>query len=227
MVLPKYLYCLPFFFSISAFTLLFVGTTCDYLQFTSTNAVSDPNSGESEPVSIHFGIWYYQTWKVNMNTTEIQGESCNLYPSTINVDKNWRAAGAFSLIAIIVGGSIILLDVFQGCLSTKQDKSFRTGVVMYVICCISSAFTLLLLGSNVCKHNTLIQQLNESLYPAVQFQDTCSISQGGKSAIASTVLWLAAAVGTALLHPVFTKPEPKNDDEGLDEPLFNDNSNVI
>lgn len=162
-----------------------------------------------------------------MNTTEIQGESCKLYPSTVNVDKNWRAAGIFSLIAMLMGGSIILLDIFQGCLSTKKDKTFRTGVVMYLMCCICSAFTLLLLGSNVCKHNTLIEQLNESLHPTVQFQGTCSISQGGKSAIASTVLWLVAAIVTSLLHPVFKKPEPENDDEGLDEPLFIDDTSVL
>jgi len=227
MTLPRYLYFIPFFLSISAFVLLFVGTACDYVQFTSTEAGTDPTSGESNNVSINFGIWYYQSWTVDTNSTStVLTESCTLYPSSVNVDKNWRAAAIFSLIAIIIGGSVIMLDIFQGCLSTKQNKSFPLGIAAYMICCISAGFSLLMLDSNVCKNNTLIAELNERLDPTVQFQETCSMSQGGKSTIAATVLWFAAAAVAALLHPAHKKEEQSNNNDGLDEPLFNDSTVV-
>lgn len=224
MVLPKYVYFLPFFFSVSAFILAcFVGASCHYLQFTSIDAVSNTVSGESKPISLQFGYWYYQSWVV-ANSTVTEG-SCDIYPQSINIDKNWKAARVFNLIAIIIGASVLLLDMFQGCMSTKRNRSFRTGAVGYLICCISSGLSLIILHSNMCKNNSLIEQLNQ-LEPIVQFEEKCSISQGGKGTIAATVLWFFAAVGTALLHPVHKKQE-QNEHDGLDEPLFNDNGSVI
>ncbi|KAL7540069.1 hypothetical protein ACHAXR_009851, partial [Thalassiosira sp. AJA248-18] len=227
----KYLYCIAPIFSIAAFTLAFVGTSCHYLQFTSSiETVNNLDSGENEPVSLHFGYWYYQSWQVAPNSTAVIEESCHLYPSSITIDNNWKAARGFNLIAIIIGGSLILLDIFQGCLSTKRNRSLRMVAIGYLICCISSGFSLLLLDSNVCKNNTLIEELNQLLPNAAQFQETCSISKGGKSTIASTVMWFVAAVGTALLHPVHKKLEEERNavhDDGLDEPLFIDDINIL
>ena len=218
--LPKYLYCTPFFLAATAFVLAFVGTSCHYINFTDAGTGTD----------LHFGYWYYQSWSVSNSTTsnstntdsieEIQGESCKLYPSNVNVDSSWQAARVFNLIVIILGGSVLLLDMFQGCMSTKRNVSFRLGSIGYFICSICAAFSLLLLDSNVCKNNTLIEELNGSAQ--VSFQETCSISRGGKSAIAATVLFFAAAVGNALLHPV--KKEKR--DDGLDEPLVSESSVV-
>lgn len=145
----------------------------------------------------------------------------------MDIDKNWKAARTFNLIAIILGGSIILLDIFQGCLSTQRDRSCRTGLFGYSVCCLCSGLSLILLDSNLCKHNILIEQLNQ--LGVFQFQETCSISKGGKASIAATVLWFVAAIGVAMLHPFPKKKQEQNGhDEGLDEPLFiDDDSNNI
>lgn len=214
--LPKYVYCLPFFCSVIAFTLLFVGTGCHFVQFTT----------DDESANIQFGLWYYESWTLDESTSTVAVGSCDLYPAdgTVNIDNNWQAARVFSLIAIILGGSVLLLDMFQGCMSTKKRTSFRTGAVGYFVCFLSAALSFVFLASNVCKDNGVIEHLNQALTGA-QFDEKCSISKGGKSTIAATVLFFAASVGTALLHPA-PKKERKSDD-GLDEPLFNDESNIL
>lgn len=125
-----------------------------------------------------------------------------------------------------------MLDMFQGCMSLKADKSFRLGAIGYLVCCFCSGMSLILLDSNLCKNNVLIEELNQSIIgvgTGVQFEETCSISTGGKSSIAATVLWFVAAVGAVVLHPVRRKDERNvgGDDEGLDEPLFNGHSEVL
>jgi len=143
----------------------------------------------------------------------------------VHVDNNWKAARAFNLIAIIGGGSIILLDIFQGCMSIKRNESFRLGAIGYMICCLCTGLSLILLDSSLCKNNTLIEELNQSIIgEGVQFPDTCTISKGGKASIAACVLWFVASVGTMVLHQSFRKKDRGNgiDDEGLDEPLFID-----
>lgn len=232
MTLPKYLYCIPFFLSLTAFILLFVGTSCHYVEFPSNTDMmfTDPVSGEeTQPASLRFGLWYYQSWNATLINPAIYEGSCDLYPQTINVDNNWKAARGFSLIALILAGSLLLLDVFQGCLSTKRNKSYRMGAIGYFICCISAGFTLLLLDSNVCKNNALVEELNRS-FDRLQFQQTCSMGQGAKSTIASVVMFFVASVGIALLHPAPKEKDQNNrvgNDDGLDEPLFNDDINII
>lgn len=230
--IPKYVYCIPAFLSLAAFVLACVGTkTCHFLQFASSAVgSSDPVSGEIEPVSLQFGYWYYQSYEVattndNNSTTIVEG-SCDIYPPSMNIDNNWKAARGFNLVAIILGGSLLMLDIFQGCLSTKQKRSFRTGAVGYFVCFLCGGLSLLILDSNVCKDNILIEELNSKV-PMLQFQETCSISTGGKTTIAATVMWFVASVGTALLHPAQRKDERRGEDDGLDEPLFDDGPSIV
>lgn len=246
MVLPTYLYYLPFLFSLSAFALAWFGTTCHFLQFQSTTPISNPIYGqENEKITIQFGYWYYQSWTpiennkyndsdYNWNTgPDLEG--CDMYPSSISADNFWLAARGLNLTVIILGGAIMMLDVFQGCRSARRTVTMQTGAVGYLVCCVASAFSLLMLNSSLCKDNSLIGELNSQLATAsaaggegglVQFEETCSISTGGKSTIAATVLWFVAAVVMAALHPFHKKTE-RGVSEGLDEPLFGANSSTI
>ena len=218
-----------FFYALSALTLAFVGTACHFVEFASTEAMTNIETGESESIALHFGYWYYQSWGNSTNSTSIGQDNCSLYPQTISLDDTMKTGRAFNLIAIIIGGSLVMIDVFNGCLSTKRNKSFKTGAIGYLVCCISSGLSLLILSSNVCKNNALIKELNE-LLPVAQFAETCSISKGAKSTIAATVLWFVAAVGAIVLHPLHTKSKNETtrvvDDGGLDEPLFADDESV-
>ncbi len=160
------------------------------------------------------------------DNSTVVGGSCEVYPASISIDKKWKAARGFNLIAIILGGSVIMLDVLQGCMSTKKNEPFRLGSFLHGVCCVCSLFSLLLLDSDLCKDNTLIELLNES-NKMIHFHETCSISQGGKSTIAAGVLWFAAAVGTVLLHPSNKMQHQNTVDDGLDEPLFDENNNIL
>lgn len=111
-----------------------------------------------------------------------------------------ESAHGFNLIEIMLGGSAIMLDLLQGCMPTKKNELFRLGSFRCGVCCVCSLCSLPLLDSDLCKDNTLIEQLKER-NTMIQFHGTCSISQGGKSTVAAGVMWFAAAVGTALLHP--------------------------
>lgn len=119
-----------------------------------------------------------------------------------------------------------MLDLLQGCMSTKKNELFRLGSFRCGVCCVCSLCSSLpLLDSDSCKDNTLIEQLKER-NTMIQFHGTCSISQGGKSTVAAGVLWFAAAVGTALLHPSDKMQQQNTGDDSLDEPLFDENNSI-
>ena len=217
------MYALPGVFAFVAFLLGFGGTSCSFLQFSSTSdaAVTDANP-TGEPLTIHFGFWYYQSWQISNSTNSIIEESCDHYPDSINIDKNWKAARIFSVITLTIGASLLLLNVIVGCLSSKKNFYTPTGWG-YLLCCVTQGFGLLLLDSNVCKNNALIQELEQS-FPHIQFDDTCSMSRGAKCTIAATVLWFVAGVIFVKVHPSGGKDRKNNAGAtlDLDSPLYDE-----
>ena len=222
--LPKYVYCVSFTMSLCAFALLFVGPPCQFLKFTSITPGSD--------VSLKFGLYNFEGFNAgdsNSTSTAAYTDHCHLYPDTVNVDGTWKAARVFNGIAIILGGSILMIDIFSGCLSMKRRESFMLGAVFYAICFLCTALSFMVLDSALCKNNTVVEKINEA--GGIQFGDTCTISQGGKSTIASCVLYLTCAIATLLIHPR-KKSGEKSSSAGLEEPFFNqdgtpNNSDII
>ena len=230
--LPKYVFCLSFTMSLCAFGLLFVGPPCQFLKFTSLTPVTDPSTGESEYVSLKFGLYNFQGFQAgDSNSTSAVSaytDHCQLYPDTVHVDGTWKAARVFNGIAIILGGSILMIDVFSGCLSMKRRESFMLGVVLYAICFLCTGLSFMVLNSELCDNNSVVEEINEA--GGIQFGDKCKISQGGKATIASCVLYFTCAIATFLIHP--RKSEEKSTGAGLEEPFFNqdgtpNSSNVI
>jgi hypothetical protein len=166
------------------------------------------------PFSINFGLWYHQAVSSTADGGIIASSTCTLYPPDQPVDSAWIAARVFNLIAIILGAAILVFDGCSGCISTNPKKAFRGGALGYLMVAFSSGMSLILLNTNICSsnHNSTLAKLN------VDFS-SCVVSTGGKSAIVSIVFWLAAAVGTALLHPSHRLMRKVNDN-GLDEPLI-------
>mmetsp|Transcript_38579 Transcript_38579/g.92323 ORF Transcript_38579/g.92323 Transcript_38579/m.92323 type:complete len:223 (+) Transcript_38579:262-930(+) len=208
--LPKYIFCLCFTMSLCAFGLLFVGPPCQFLKFTSTPG----------DVSLNFGLYNFQGFQAgdsNSTSAAAYTDHCQLYPDTVHVDGTWKAARVFNGIAIILGGSILMIDIFSGCLSMKRGKSFMLGVVIYAICCLCTGLSFMVLNSALCKNNSVVEEINEA--GGIQFGDSCKISMGGKSTIASCVLYFTCAIATLLIHP--RKSEEKSSAAGLDEPFFN------
>mmetsp|Transcript_20827 Transcript_20827/g.34348 ORF Transcript_20827/g.34348 Transcript_20827/m.34348 type:complete len:227 (+) Transcript_20827:110-790(+) len=205
---PKYVYCFPFFFALTALILNFVGTTCKFLSISTTDATT--------PFSLSFGLWYHQTVNVTSNGI-IADSTCTLYPPDQQVDSAWIAARVFNLIAIILGAAVLVVDGCSGCISTNPKKKLQGGALGYLIAAFSSGMSLILLNTNICSSN------KNSTLGALTDMDfsSCVVSTGGKSAIASCVLWVAAAAGSALLHPS-SRFWKARDDNGLDEPLVKD-----
>lgn len=217
-VLPKYLYCLSFTFSIIAVVLLFIGTTCNFVQFKSTTPIA-PTAENSENIVLEFGLYYYRPWDLSRDNSTLSSpatDSCEMYSATLDIDSTWRAARVFMVTAVILGGSIIFMDIFNGCLSMKRDQSYTQGVVLYAICCLCSGLSLMLLNSKLCQANDVVNELNKSM-TGITFEETCTISQGGKATIASCVLWLVCAVMAVVLHP---SPKKENTLDSLDEPFI-------
>ncbi len=75
--------------------------------------------------------------------------------------------------------------------------------------------SLILLNTNICSsnRNSTLNELTDLDF------SSCVMSTGGKSVIASCVLWVVAAAGSALLHPS-SRFWSARDNDGLDEPLI-------
>ena len=168
------------------------------------------------PFSLDFGLWYHQT--VNITSDGIVADStCALYPPDQPVDSAWVAARVFNLIAIILGATVLVFDGCAGCISTDKNKKIRGGSLGYLIAAFSAGMSLILLNTNICSSNN-----NSTLNELTDLEfSSCVMSTGGKSAIASCVLWVVAAVGSAILHPSSRFLSARND-AGLDEPLIKD-----
>lgn len=176
------------------------------------------------PFSLSFGLWYHQTVNVTSSGIIAADSTCTLYPPDQQVDSAWIAARVFNLIAIILGAAVLVFDGCSGCTSTNPKKKLQGGALGYLIAAFSSGMSLILLNTNICSsdRNSILGELT-----GMDFS-SCVVSTGGKSAIASVVFWIAAAAGSALLHPTsrFWKGRD-GDDKGLDEPLVKDEKDAF
>lgn len=186
---------------------------CNFVSFTST-------AGFTQPVSVNFGIWSYQFWTI---ATSVGGsvifETCHKYPADVAIDSDWRAARAFSILAIIFGGLYLFTNLIMGCIAPVRAAS-RTEGPAFLCASIFQGLSLLLLNSSVCNDNTLLKQLQNDAEDmgnlGMNFQDTCSMATGGKCAIAATVIYFAAA----LTSHMAVVAEEKGEAEGIAEPLI-------
>lgn len=208
---------LPCLFAISAFVLsCFAGASCRFVEFASGPAV------------LKFGYWYYSSPDTTLAANEHRQTTgtCVLYPLSFDVDPTLKAARAFNIIAVVLGAAFLVLEIFQGgCRGDikKRQISFRTSALGYLVTGLASGLSLMILNSDACQQNALVEEWNRSA--AVDLPEECHISQGGMITIAACVLWFAAASGMAALHRMHGKPEQEGQGE-LDEPLFNGNANV-
>lgn len=204
-------------FACTAFILLWIGgIRCNFIKFTDT-------SGTSEPISMQFGIWYYQFWSV---VTSADGtflfESCHGYPDYVELDATWKAARAFSVLTLIFGLVVFIVSLFSAC-APNPDKPLTRGWMApaYLLTAIFQGLMLLLLSSAACTNNVLVQNASAEYYPmrGVTFPDTCSIATGAKLTISATVFWAAAGVASYMAHRAEVKAEGAEAQASLTEPL--------
>jgi len=181
---------------------LFAGVYCHFISFASTD-------GGDNPITLNFGIWYYQGWSVvNSN---IQGEmvleSCFYYPDGINLDSKWRSAMAFSILTLVIGGVVTFWALLACCLFPSRG-SYKAGGMAYLLCCLFQGLTLIFLDSNACHNNLMISELQQQVTGNVNvtFPSSCSMAEGAKCAIAGTVLWFVAAIVVLKVDPPERSP---------------------
>lgn len=191
MARPTFASVLPGIIAACAFlTSMFAGLYCKFISFTST-------SGGNNPITLYFGIWYYQGWSVV--DTAVQGtvvlETCYNYPDGTDFDAPWKSAKAFSTMTLIIGGLVTFWVLFLACFFPSKMVFNKAGGLVFLICCLFQGLSILFLNSNACHDNALLESLNAQL-PNVDltFQSSCSMGPGAKCAIAGTVLWFVAAV---------------------------------
>mmetsp|Transcript_315 Transcript_315/g.642 ORF Transcript_315/g.642 Transcript_315/m.642 type:complete len:226 (-) Transcript_315:193-870(-) len=225
MAKPDILTLLPAVFATTAFFCsLYGGMWCKFLQFQS----SSPSN--SNDITLHFGIWYYQGWSIV--DTSSQGlvvlESCHDYPEYMTVDTNWKAARAFSIISLVLGGIVLIFGLCTGCIRPNNNSGSgdigKFAALSYLICCFSQGMSLLLLDSNACNNNVMVGEV-EKAYPNLDFGESCDMSSGAKSVISASVFWFAACLA-ALRSPSLGEEERRVDgDDEMDpsritEPLL-------
>ena len=90
----------------------------------------------------------------------------------------------------------------------------------YLLTCLFSGLTFLFFKSNACVDNPIIAEIqNRATTVISDFPDTCSLGQGGKIRIASTVFWFVSALASAKAYQSEQADKANVDSAGLDEPL--------
>jgi hypothetical protein len=197
---------------------------CNFLNLVSTYG----NNTVPDSVSLHFGVWNYEAWTVVSSGSEsVIFQGCEYYPEYIEIDSKWKAARAFSVIALLLGVGMIFVELYSVCnIYAKNGRRFSPLTVGgYFACSLCSGLTLLMLGtSDLCKSNELSDQL-ASLFPNTNMKvSSCDLSTSGKCAIAATVLWWlaagAASIRASRLDMYNKTSERDSDTNGTTDPLL-------
>eukprot|EP00584_Thalassiosira_punctigera_P005685 CAMPEP_0172533420 /NCGR_PEP_ID=MMETSP1067-20121228/6135_1 /TAXON_ID=265564 ORGANISM="Thalassiosira punctigera, Strain Tpunct2005C2" /NCGR_SAMPLE_ID=MMETSP1067 /ASSEMBLY_ACC=CAM_ASM_000444 /LENGTH=226 /DNA_ID=CAMNT_0013318065 /DNA_START=184 /DNA_END=864 /DNA_ORIENTATION=- len=206
-------------FAAAAFLLCWAAEfECRFVSFTST-------SGFTRPVEVQFGIWTHQSWTV---ATSIGGsvifESCHKYPSSgFEVDGSLKAARAFSTLALIFGGVYLFANLISSCVAPLRNTP-RSEAPAFLMACVFQGLSFLVLHSSVCKNNSLIEKLKGDAAKIgnadMTFPETCSLSVGGKCAIAATVFWFVAALMSSMGVVAENREEKEDEPTATTEPLI-------
>lgn len=149
-------------------------------------------------------------------------ETCHKYPSDVEIDSNWKAARAFSTLALIFGGVYLFRNLIAGCISPLRRAS-RSEAPAFLLACFSQGLSLLLLNSSLCKDNDLMRQLQSDATSlgnvGMNFPQTCSINTGAKCAISAIVFWALAACSSSMAQVAERK---EMDNNATTEPLIPD-----
>lgn len=201
---------MPTGFALTAFSLSFLGAVqCNAIKFIST-------SGFEEPVTVQFGFTSHEDVSFFYSAEEDYRyvvKSCVDYSPEVDIDTKWKAATAFSILPLCLGGFSFLWMVAEQC--SLNPHWF--DCVVYLLAFFFQGLSLLLLDSNACKNNSVIQAISDAPYhDGVTFPERCSISTGMKCIISAIVFWFLAALTSVDTYMA----KRKREDAPLTEPLI-------
>lgn len=148
------------------------------------------NTTTEDSITVHFGIWYRQS--VELYNYKVDSESggyykvstCTGYREEINIDPSWKAARAFSILVLTLGGIALVLALAICCCANKKYASNinRLNGGIYLLVTIFQGLTLIILSSKLCQNNNDdIRQMMGQDNAIYSFQDECNLSEEGPS----------------------------------------------
>lgn len=208
-------------FALVAFVLNWIALAgCNFVNL----AVTFGNSSDPSSFSLHFGIWFYQTWTLVASLGgSVVFEGCWRYPEYVDFDSYMKSARAFSSMALIVGAGFMLADFISVCTSSQTGNrrvvSPSIQGVGYVLASIFCGLSLLMLDSDICHDNNLVGQFT-SLFPNIDMiASNCGISTGAKCAISATVFYFLAGASSCYTAKVEKSVLSGTEAGGVTEPL--------
>ncbi len=201
-----YIPSLAFFFaSIGLILSLVANFYCGYAttNLMITENVDDNNitTSSSTPFTWRAGIWNYEDHDIYyvVGSREIYFVRyfyCVPWKARTQVDHdgNWTASQVFSVISVVLGGSITVMTCCFMCsdiATMSRVTCFNLGI-MYLVILICQGFTFLYFPSNAC-HNGLANASYGSQDFELQW-DGCTRSSGANCSIASMVFYFVSSM---------------------------------
>mmetsp|Transcript_1687 Transcript_1687/g.3720 ORF Transcript_1687/g.3720 Transcript_1687/m.3720 type:complete len:222 (+) Transcript_1687:52-717(+) len=202
--------------------LLWGGANCNFIKFESTTTVAGQGV---EPTTLNFGLWSYARYVIVQSGGYVTaGKVCMLYPENMRPDDDayWEVARIIMGILWVVAVGMLVFACCTACCSKELDTLHRGAPpLVYMLFCILSGLLFLVLDSNLCKNNRLVQSLNvDGKVTSVEFPETCSLGTGGILVAIATALWGLAGVLSVMAQRKTSKSTEAN--EALTEALISD-----
>jgi hypothetical protein len=169
-----------------------VSVILSFLANISCSAVSfySPMSGG---INLQFGVYLRKSadvWGYDGDEFKIYKTCINYDGDNMNPDAKWNTAKAFTIFAIVFGSLL-------PCVSCAMPNLYKPIGACMLLVCLFQGLTLLLLDSNLCKNNNVINTINNEIpneNADRRFTTECSRDWGYNSNIACVVFWFLTAV---------------------------------
>ena len=141
---------------------------------------------------LQFGLYYYAKIQGINEETEDQNlfavtQSCVGYGSDVSFDAAWNTARAFAMIAPILGGILAVgLYVSPCCIFFTRGTWNKIAFMYLLVVPAFQSLTLLILASDACKNNPVIENLLDQWIKVLGIDSSASDSSSTSSAATSS-----------------------------------------
>uniref|UniRef100_A0A7S2XLM7 MARVEL domain-containing protein n=1 Tax=Attheya septentrionalis TaxID=420275 RepID=A0A7S2XLM7_9STRA len=173
---------------------LFVTTSVilSFLANISCSAVSFYSPELSGGTTLDFGVYVRRStvawvWGGNFY---VDKRCINYDGDDMNPDAKWKTAKAFTIFALVFGSLL-------PCVSCFMPNLYKPIGACMLLVCLFQGLTMLILDSNLCKNNSVINDINNEIPDIAadeRFPTECSRDWGFNSNIACVVFWFVTAM---------------------------------
>eukprot|EP00550_Attheya_septentrionalis_P012306 CAMPEP_0198302976 /NCGR_PEP_ID=MMETSP1449-20131203/56649_1 /TAXON_ID=420275 /ORGANISM="Attheya septentrionalis, Strain CCMP2084" /LENGTH=240 /DNA_ID=CAMNT_0044005455 /DNA_START=672 /DNA_END=1394 /DNA_ORIENTATION=- len=128
--------------------------------------------------------WFYG------NDLYVSSACINYDGDDMNPDAKWKTAKAFTIFALVFGSLL-------PCVSCFMPNLYKPIGACMLLVCLFQGLTMLILDSNLCKNNSVINDINNEIPDIAadeRFPTECSRDWGFNSNIACVVFWFVTAM---------------------------------